>query len=86
MIITRRWLEEFINISSINTDEICRTLNSIGLEVDSVDQNVFDAVGYENKSGYAFGLGIERFAMLIHSIGDLRSLFESDTRLLGQFK
>jgi phenylalanyl-tRNA synthetase alpha chain len=44
------------------------------------------AVGYENKSGYAFGLGIERFAMLIHNIGDLRSLFESDTRLLGQFK
>ena len=39
-----------------------------------------------SKSGYAFGLGIERFAMLIHSIGDLRSLFESDTRLLGQFK
>ena len=40
----------------------------------------------ENKSGYAFGLGVERFAMLIHNIGDLRSLFESDTRLLGQFK
>lgn len=51
-----------------------------------VDQNVFDAVGYENKSGYAFGLGIERVAMLTHNIGDLRSLFESDLRLLGQFK
>jgi len=51
-----------------------------------VDQNVFDAVGYKNKSGYAFGLGVERFAMLIHNIGDLRSLFESDTRLLGQFR
>jgi len=51
-----------------------------------VDENVFKAVGYENVSGYAFGLGIERFAMLIHQIGDLRSLFESDIRLLGQFK
>lgn len=68
----------------------CRVCSQTGwLEVlgcGVVDQNVFDAVGYENKSGYAFGLGIERFAMLIHNIGDLRSLFESDTRLLGQFK
>lgn len=39
MIITKRWLEEFINISKINTDDICKTLNSIGLEVDSVEKN-----------------------------------------------
>lgn len=68
----------------------CRVCSQTGwLEVlgcGVVDQNVFDAVGYKDKSGYAFGLGIERFAMLIHSIGDLRSLFESDIRLLGQFK
>ncbi len=51
-----------------------------------VDENVFKAVGYKNVSGYAFGLGIERFAMLIHKIGDLRSLFDSDIRLLGQFR
>ena len=68
----------------------CRVCSHTGwLEVlgcGIVDENVFKAVGYENKSGYAFGLGVERFAMLIHQIGDLRSLFESDTRLLGQFK
>ena len=68
----------------------CRVCSQTGwLEVlgcGVVDENVFKAVGYENKSGYAFGLGIERFAMLIHNIGDLRSLLESDTRLLGQFK
>ncbi len=68
----------------------CRVCSQTGwLEVlgcGVVDQNVFKAVGYENKSGYAFGLGVERFAMLIHNIGDLRSLFESDTRLIGQFK
>ena len=68
----------------------CRVCSQTGwLEVlgcGVVDENVFKAVGYENKSGYAFGLGIERFAMLIHNVGDLRSLFESDTRLLGQFK
>jgi phenylalanyl-tRNA synthetase alpha chain len=68
----------------------CRVCSHTGwLEVlgcGVVDQNVFKAVGYENKSGYAFGLGVERFAMLIHNIGDLRSLFESDMRLLGQFR
>lgn len=68
----------------------CRVCSHTGwLEVlgcGIVDENVFKAVGYDDVSGYAFGLGIERFAMLIHSIGDLRSLFESDLRLLGQFK
>lgn len=68
----------------------CRVCSQTGwLEVlgcGVVDENVFKAVGYEDKSGYAFGLGIERFAMLIHNIGDLRSLFESDIRLLGQFR
>ena len=68
----------------------CRVCSHTGwLEVlgcGIVDINVFNAVGYKNVSGYAFGLGIERFAMLIHQIGDLRSLFESDIRLLGQFK
>ena len=38
MIITRKWLEEFIDISKITTDDICKTLNSIGLEVDSVEK------------------------------------------------
>jgi phenylalanyl-tRNA synthetase alpha chain len=68
----------------------CRVCSHTGwLEVlgcGMVDVNVYKAVGYENVSGYAFGLGIERFAMLLHKIGDLRSLFESDIRLLGQFK
>ena len=70
--------------------EGCRVCSHTGwLEVlgcGIVDVNVFNAVGYKNVSGYAFGLGIERFAMLIHQIGDLRSLFESDIRLLGQFR
>lgn len=38
MIITRSWVEEFIDISRISTDEICKTLNSIGLEIDSVEK------------------------------------------------
>lgn len=50
-----------------------------------VNQNVFNSVGYENVSGYAFGIGVERFAMLMHKITDLRSMFETDLRLLEQF-
>jgi len=68
----------------------CRVCSHTGwLEVlgcGMVDPNVFKAVGYENVSGYAFGLGVERFAMLIHKIPDLRSLFEGDLRLLEQFR
>lgn len=68
----------------------CRVCKQTGwLEVlgaGIVDSNVFKAVGYENVSGYAFGLGVERLAMLLHQIPDLRSLFEGDLRLLEQFK
>ncbi len=68
----------------------CRVCSHTGwLEVlgsGMVDPNVFAAVGYEKVSGYAFGLGVERFAMLIHRIPDLRSLFEGDLRLLEQFR
>jgi len=68
----------------------CRVCSHTGwLEVlgcGIVDPNVFKAVGYKNVSGYAFGLGVERFAMLMHKIPDLRSLFEGDLRLLEQFR
>ena len=68
----------------------CRVCSHTGwLEVlgcGIVDPNVFDAVGYKDVSGYAFGLGVERFAMLLHQIPDLRMLFEGDIRLLEQFR
>jgi phenylalanyl-tRNA synthetase alpha chain len=70
--------------------EGCRVCSHTGwieiLGCGMVDPNVFSAVGYENVSGYAFGLGIERVAMLLHQIPDLRSLYEGDLRLLEQFK
>ncbi len=79
-----------VDISCIFCEgEGCRVCSHTGwLEVlgcGLVDPNVFHAVGYENVSGYAFGLGVERFAMLLHRIPDLRSLFEGDIRLLEQF-
>lgn len=48
---------------------------------------VFKAVGYDPKQyqGYAFGLGVERMAMLRYCISDLRLLFENDVRFIKQF-
>ncbi|CAA6810005.1 MAG: Phenylalanyl-tRNA synthetase alpha chain (EC [uncultured Campylobacterales bacterium] len=68
----------------------CRVCSKTGwLEVlgcGLIDPNVFKAVGYEGVSGYAFGLGVERFTMLLREIPDLRSLYEGDLRLLEQFR
>ena len=51
-----------------------------------VDPAVFASVGYPaDVSGFAFGLGVERVAMLKYGIGDLRMFFENDVRFLGQF-
>ena len=48
---------------------------------------VFEAVGLdpERYSGFAFGLGIDRIAMMRHGIDDLRLLVENDVRFLAQF-
>lgn len=53
----------------------------------SVDPNVFDVVGYDKSvlQGFAFGLGVERIAMLRHGITDIRHFFENDLRFLRQF-
>ena len=52
-----------------------------------VDPNVLRNVGYDPEvwSGFAFGLGIERLAMLRYRIGDIRYLYENDVRFLQQF-
>ena len=53
-----------------------------------VDPNVLSNCGIdpEKYSGYAFGMGIERIAMLLYQIGDIRMFFENDVRFLKQFK
>ena len=55
-----------------------------------VDPNVFayvDDDGYdpEKVQGFAFGMGIERIAMLKHGVPDLRLLYDNDLRFLEQF-
>ncbi|MEX0890087.1 MAG: phenylalanine--tRNA ligase subunit alpha [Balneolaceae bacterium] len=52
-----------------------------------VDPNVFEAAGLdpETTSGYAFGMGVDRIAMLRYGIDDIRTLYENDLRFLEQF-
>ena len=69
----------------------CRVCSQSGwLEIlgsGMVDPEVFKNVGYdpEEVSGFAFGLGLERIAMLKYGISDIRLFFENDWRFLEQF-
>jgi phenylalanyl-tRNA synthetase alpha chain len=69
----------------------CRVCSETGwLEIlgsGMVDPEVFKMVGYdpEEVTGFAFGMGIERIAMLKYGINDLRLFFDNDLRFLEQF-
>jgi phenylalanyl-tRNA synthetase alpha chain len=69
----------------------CRVCKQTGwLEVlgcGVVHPNVLEAVGLDSErwTGYAFGMGIERMAMLRYGVNDLRLFFENDLRFLRQF-
>ena len=69
----------------------CRICSKTGwLEVlgsGMVHPAVFENVGYDTQkyTGFAFGIGIERMAMLKYGIDDIRKFYENDVRFLGQF-
>ncbi|QWV95271.1 phenylalanine--tRNA ligase subunit alpha [Geomonas oryzisoli] len=69
----------------------CRVCKETGwLEIlgsGMVDPEVYRHVGYDSEkyTGFAFGMGIERIAMLKYGIADMRLLFENDLRFLKQF-
>ncbi len=69
----------------------CRTCKNSGwIELGGcgmVDPNVFKIVGYDPQiySGYAFGMGIDRIAMMKYGISDIRLFYQNDTRFLDQF-
>jgi len=69
----------------------CRICSKTGwLEVlgsGMVHPAVFENVGYDTQkyTGFAFGIGIERMAMLKYGIDDIRKFYENDLRFLGQF-
>lgn len=72
-------------------NESCRVCKETGwveiLGCGMIDPAVFEKVDYDSEkySGFAFGLGVERVAMLKYGIGDLRMFFENDLRFLRQF-
>ncbi len=69
----------------------CRVCKGSGwleiLGAGMIDPEVFRSVGYdpENVSGFAFGMGVERIAMLKFGIQDIRLFFQNDMRFLSQF-
>jgi phenylalanyl-tRNA synthetase alpha chain len=72
-------------------ERVCRICKGTGwleiLGAGMIDPNVFRAVGYdpEDVTGFAFGMGIERIAMLKYQIDDIRLFFGNDVRFLRQF-
>jgi len=70
----------------------CRVCGNSGwieiLGCGMVHPNVFDNVGIDNEewTGFAFGMGVERLAMLRYGVNDLRLFFENDLRFLEQFR
>ena len=81
-----------VDISCTVCDEKgCRTCSWTGwieiLGAGSVDPNVFSYVDYDPSqvTGFAFGMGVDRIAMLRFGIPDLRMIFENDMRFLRQF-
>jgi phenylalanyl-tRNA synthetase alpha chain len=71
--------------------EGCRVCGHTGwieiLGCGMVHPNVFKAVGIDNEefTGYAFGMGVERLAMLRYGVNDLRLFFDNDLKFLQQF-
>lgn len=71
--------------------QICRVCKATGwleiLSAGMIDPQVFRFVGYdpEKFSGFAFGMGVERIAMLKYGIDDIRLFFQNDLRFLQQF-
>jgi phenylalanyl-tRNA synthetase alpha chain len=79
--------EPSVDVSVAWTDKNARTdwLEVAGAGM--VDPNVFAAVGYdpERWTGFAFGFGLDRIAMIRHQVSDIRLLYEGDLRFLEQF-
>jgi phenylalanyl-tRNA synthetase alpha chain len=74
-----------VDIAWQQPDGSTRWLEVLGCGM--VHPNVLRSCGIdpEKYTGFAFGLGVERFAMLRYAVNDLRSFFDNDVRFLGQF-
>jgi phenylalanyl-tRNA synthetase alpha chain len=85
---------------SVEADFSCHVCKGVGCRVckqsgwieiagaGMVDPRVFERVGYDAEAvmGYAFGMGIERIAMIKYGVPDIRMLYDNDVRFLNQFR
>ena len=77
---------------SMKSGQTCRVCKASGwleiLGAGMIDPAVFRFVGYDSEkfSGFAFGMGVERLAMLKYGIDDIRLFFQNDLRFLKQFR
>ncbi len=84
-------MEVDVSCFACERDNSCRLCKGTGwieiLGAGMVDPAVFTACGYDSEKyrGFAFGLGVERIAMLRYGIPDIRLFFENDLRFLRQF-
>ena len=78
-------------VGALGSGQTCRVCKASGwleiLGAGMIDPAVFKFVGYdpEKVSGFAFGMGVERIAMLKYGIDDIRLFFQNDLRFLRQF-
>jgi phenylalanyl-tRNA synthetase alpha chain len=74
-----------VDIAWQQPDGSTRWLEVLGCGM--VHPNVLQACGIDSEryTGFAFGLGVERFTMLRYGVNDLRSFFDNDLRFLRQF-
>ncbi|GLB34947.1 putative ferredoxin-fold anticodon binding domain containing protein [Lyophyllum shimeji] len=83
-----RWIEAYFPFTSPSFEvEVFfqgKWLEILGCGV--VRQATLDTAGVSNKMGWAFGLGLERIAMILYSIPDIRLFWSTDPRFLSQFE
>ncbi|KAH9484261.1 Phenylalanine--tRNA ligase, mitochondrial [Psilocybe cubensis] len=83
-----RWIEAYFPFTSPSFEvEVFfqgKWLEILGSGV--IRQATLDTAGVQNKIGWAFGLGLERIAMVLFSIPDIRLFWSTDPRFLSQFK
>ena len=91
------WLRDFVDVPG-SPEQLAQTMSVRGFAVEGIERvgndpsataadAVLEAVGYdpERYTGFAFGTGMERMAMLKYGVDDIRLFYENDLRFLEQF-